>query len=316
MSRSALDCVQRGFLSLRANLGLVWMGVLQSFLFTALFLVSLLPPVLVVGGAALLSGDLSDPAAVEQWFLGLGPQVLARLPAFALGVVASLLIGLLAVVVWAWFQAGIMGVLLSAERQAHPEAGRRAGGWQWFRTFSLHEFSGWGARNLWPFFWFFHLMVTLWMGLSLVFVLLLGGAGAAFERWGGGAAFGFGCGGTIPLIFLVWVLLAWSLVAQPAVAMLSGAGRGSALGFRVVGRRLGAVSLVLFLVLVASVVLALFVSMGQMVGDLVLPSSSAIHVGVYLVTTVGQWLVGSFITVLALATFTALVAAEGEGTPK
>jgi len=316
MKRSAFDCLQRGFLSLRANSGLVWMGVLQSFLFTALFVLSLVPPVLVVGGSSLLSEDLSDPAVLEQWLLDLGAQVAARLPALALGLVASLLIGLLAVIVWAWFQGGIMGVLLAAEHQAHPEAGHRAGGWQWFRTFSLRELAGWGARNLWPFFWFFHVMITAWLGLSLVFVLLVGGAGAAFDRWGGGAAFGFGCGGTIPLLFLGWVLAAWSLVAQPAVALRGGAGRGSALGFQIIGRRLGASSLVLFLVLLASVVLALIVTMGQVTSDLFLPSSGWIHLGVYVLSTVAQWLVGSVLTVLALATYTALVAAEAEDVPR
>lgn len=317
MSRTALDCVQRGFLSLRANLGLVWMGVAQSLLFTFLFLLSLLPPVVVIGGVALLSEDFSDPAALERWLTDLGPQLAARLPAVALGLLASLLIGLLAVFVWAWFQGGILGVLLAAERQAHPEAGRRAGGWQWFRTFSFREFSGWGGRNLWPMFWFFHLMLTLWTLFAFGFVLLVGGAGFAYEQWGGGAAFGLGCGGMIPLLFLGWVLSAWTLVAQPAVAQPGlGAWRGSVFGFRVVGRRLGASSLILSLTILVSIVLALIVTMGQVTSDMVFASSPSIRLGVYVASTVVQWLVGSVVTIFAVAVSTALVVSETEGQPR
>ncbi|MGD2113493.1 MAG: hypothetical protein PVG07_00465 [Acidobacteriota bacterium] len=311
MTRSALDCFQRGVLSARANLGLVWMGLLQSLAVSVLFVASLVPPVLVLGGPALLDLDLSDPTALERWLGGLGATLAGRLPALALGLLASTLIGLLAVVVWGWFQGGIVGVLVAAERQAHPEAGRRSGGWRWFRTFSLQDFAGWGGRNLWRFFWWFHVMLTAWLAFSLLAVLLLAGAGVAWESWGGGAGFGLGCGGTFPLLFLFWVLAAWSFLSQPAVALPeNGAWSGSVRGFRILGRRLGAASFLLLTVLVLSFALGILGTMVRLGFDLVLPDRLSVQLGVLGVVAVLQSLVAVALNLFAYAAYAALVIPE------
>ena len=90
MKRSAIDCLRRAALSTRANAGLVLLALLQSFLFTVLFVVSLLPPVLVLGGMALLQGAWTAEA-LEEWLAGLADRarrqprapapLAARLPA-------------------------------------------------------------------------------------------------------------------------------------------------------------------------------------------------------------------------------------------
>ena len=56
MKRSALGCFQRGVLSTRANFGLVGMAVLQNFMVVVLFVVSVVPLFLVIGGMALFAG--------------------------------------------------------------------------------------------------------------------------------------------------------------------------------------------------------------------------------------------------------------------
>ncbi len=314
MTRSVLDCFHRGVLSTRANLGLIGMGLLQSVGVTLLFFASLLPPILVVGGSALLSEDLSDPAELERWLGGLGTELAGRVPALLLGIAASSLIGLGAVVLWAWFQGGIVGVLVGAERQAHPEAGRRSGGWQWFRTFSFQEFAGWGGRHLWRFFGWFHLMIAVWFVFSIVAILLLAGVGVAWERWGGGAGFGLGCGGSIPLFFLFWVLAAWSMLAQPAIAQPGeGAWSGSVLAFRILGQRLGAASLLLLFVLLLGVAFGLVFGMGRVALDLVLPRNLVVQAVVFAVSFVLQSLLGVAVNVFGLAAYAALVQAEAAG---
>jgi len=316
MKRSALACFQRGFLSARANSGLIWMAVAQNVSVTVLFFLSLLPPFLVLGGMALFSEDwsrLEDLSQVDAWISELPARLGGHLGALSLGVVASLLLGMLAVVVWAWFQAGLVGILLSGERQAHPEAHLRAGGWRWFKTFSLSDFAGWGGRHLWRFFWFFHVMITAWMLVALVAVLLMIGLGVAWQSWGGGAAVGLGCGGSIPLLFLFWVLAAWSLLAQPAVSLpRQGAVRGSLLGFHILGRRLGAASLLLLAMLVLSVLLAMILGLGRTAFDLLLARHWGLQMVVLGVSTVVQWVLASAINVWALAGCAALVAADPE----
>jgi hypothetical protein len=288
------------------------MGLLQSVVVSILFLGSLVPPVLVLGGVALLDVDFSDPAAVQLWLEGLGTELAGRLPALALSLLASMVIGMLAVVVWGWFQGGILGVLVAAERQAHPDAGRHSGGWQWFRTFSVRDFAGWGGRNMWRFFWWFHVMLTAWLVIMLVTVLLVVGAGVAWESWGGGAGFGLGCGGSIPLMFLFWVLAAWTFLSQAAVAMpeRGGAWKGSVLGFQVLGRRLGASSLLLLSLLVLSIVLGLASALAQLASDLVLPARFAVQAGAYVLTTFVQSLLAVAVNLFAYASYAALVMSE------
>jgi len=316
MKRTAIDCLRRAALSIRANFGLVWLRLLQELLFAVLFVASLVPPLVVLGGAALFEGEWSE-AALEGWIAGLGDQLAGVALPLTLAVLASLVIGLLVVMVWGWFEGGVLGVLVAAERQAVPGAEDRAGGWRWFRTFSLRDFSGWGGRYLWRFFWFFHLAFTVLLVLLLLMLLLVLGAVYGGESWGPGAAFGIGCGGALPLVFLFLVYALWFNVAQPAVALEeSGAVRGSSLGLRIVGRRLGASLLILLVAIVAAVGVGLFFSIGQWTAALFAQDSFTALITIYLVFGLLQMVVGAVVNLYVLAAYTSLVVAEAGGAPR
>lgn len=312
--RTAIDCLRRGFHSTRANWGLIPLKVLGDLLFTVLLVVSFLPPVLVLGGMALLEGGWSE-AALQDWIAGLPDELATRLAPLALAVLASLVLGLLAVAVWGWFEGGLLGVLVAAERQAHPRAHDQAGGWRWFRTFSLRDFSGWGGRYVWRFFWFFHLALTVSLVFLLLLALLVFGAVLGHEAWGSGAAFGIGCGGALPLLFLVLVYALWYTAAQPAVALEeSGPVRGSALALRVVGRRLGASFLILLVVFGIALVAWLVLFLVQMAAGIALEDRFAPWLVSYVVLSLLQMGVSAAISVYLLAAFGSLVVAEtGEG---
>lgn len=316
MRRTAVDCLRRGFLSSRANWGLVPMKLLQDLLLSVLLIASFVPPLLVLGGFVLLEGGFSE-AALQDWIAGLGDEIATRVVPLVLAVVASLVIGLLAVVVWAWFEGGMLGVLVAAERQALPRAEDAPGGWRWFRTFTLRDFSGWGGRYLWRYFWFFHLALTVSLVFAFLLALLLVGAVAGNERWGPGAAIGIGCGGALPLVFAVVVYALWFSAAQPAVALEgSGSVRGSALGLRVVGRRLGASLLIGLTFLVVLTVVYMVLALGNFAAELFLKSSVAAWLTVYLSVTLVQLAVSSALNVYLLAAFSSLVVAEAGGEPQ
>lgn len=308
--RTAFECLHRGLLSTRANWGLIPLGILQNVLFTLLSVLSLLPPFLVLGGMALLERDWSG-AAFEDWLAGLDEMVAGALVPLALAVLASLLVGLLAVAVWGWFQGGIVGVLLAAERQALPGAQGRAGGWRWFRTFSMGDFAGWGGRHVWRFFWLFHLSLAVVLVFGLLAVLLILGAVYGQEAWGGGAALGIGCGGALPLLFGLLVYVLWYAAAQPAVA-LEGSGplRGAVLGLRVVGRRLGASLILGVVVLGLSFAVGMILAMGQLALDVLLRDRFAVWLAAYGLLSLVQWFLTVALTVYGLASFASLVSAE------
>jgi len=316
MQRTSIDCLRRGFHSTRANWGLIPLKFLGDLLFAVLLIASFLPPILVLGGMALFEGGWSE-AAIEEWILGLPDELYVVLGPLLLAVLGSLVLGLLAVVVWGWFQGGLLGVLVSAERQAHPRAQDQPGGWRWFRTFSLRDFSGWGGRYVWRFFWFFHLALTVSLVFLLLLFLLVFGAVFGNEAWGPGAAVGIGCGGALPLLFLVLVYALWYTAAQPAVALEgSGPVRGSKIALRVVGRRLGASFLILLVVIAFSLVLGMGFTLVQTAFSLVLEERFVAWVVTYVLLYLVQMAVSSALSVYFLAAFGALVVAEAPEAPR
>jgi len=311
MQRSAIDCLRRAALSTRANAGLVLLALLQTFLFTLLFVLSLLPLGAVLGGTDLLSRDWTV-GAIEEWLAGLesGAALPGMVPVL-LALLASTLVGLLAVLVWGWFQGGMLGVLVAAERQVPHGAENRAGAWRWFRTFSLRDFAGWGGRYMWRFFWFFHLTATVCLLLVLVAALIAVAAGAGYQTWGGPAAYGIGCGASLPFLFAAAVYVLWNLVAQPAVALPeSGTARGARMGLKTVGRRPGAVLLVFLSFLVVSILAWIGISVVQMAAGVVVPDDTLSWVLVYVFFSLIQWLASSLLTVYANAGYASLVVAE------
>lgn len=251
IERSGFTCLRRAALSLRANPGLVPLVVLQSLVVALLFIASLVPPFLVLDGVDLITNGLSE-SAVEAWVEGLPGALAAQPGAVALAVLGSFVLGLVAVLAWGWFQGGLYGTLVAAEHQALPDAQDRSGGTAWFRTFGMREFAGWGGRSAWRYFWFFHLLLTVGLLLFLLVALVVFGVVLGYDTWGAGAAYGIGCGASLPLLFVFVVWGFWWAAAQPFLVLPEvGVGRATRAGLRLVGRRPGAmllIALVLFVI--------------------------------------------------------------------
>jgi hypothetical protein len=307
--RSAVDCLRRAGLSLRANWVLVPLALLQGLCTLLLFLLSLLPPFLVLGGRALLDVDWTVEGA-EIWLRQLLAAASSQPLALTLALVASLVVGTLAMIVWAWFEGGIYGVLVAAERQALPDAQDRAGGVAWFAATTGRDFAGWGGLYMWRYFWWLQIGLAFALGLLLLYTLIALGAVLGYEAWGGAAAYGIGCGGALPFLFALFVLVLWNQTSPPAVALPeSGAARGTGAGFRLIGRRPGAVLLVFLCWLVLFVVVAILfwvfdLAFGLGTGSLVQVSAMGLVLGLV------EWLVNACIGVFGRAAFTSLVAAE------
>lgn len=318
MKRSAFDCLRRGVANLRANWELVplrWAGMLAVGL---LVLSGLLPPLLVLGAGLFREGfrglAARNPDAWAQLATRLGDRLPAVVPAFAVALVGTLALWLFACVAFCYLQAGIFGVLTAAERQALPGADRP----EWFRTFSLGNFLGWGGRYMWRFFGFAGLFGAVWIGVLLAFILwafLMVGGG---ERWGRPAALGIGCGGLVPLVFLVVVVALWGMVSQADLAREgSGVWSAAANGLRVLGGRFGAVFFLFLLFFACAIVLAL---LGLVLGLVVSLALARAPLGLSLVLRFAwsalQSLVGSALALALAAALVALVQGELPRAPR
>jgi hypothetical protein len=246
---SALDCLRRGWTNLSANWELVLLQWLEWLLLALLMALGLFLPLLILG--ANLMGEGSAARRAEA----LARRLADLSPALLLALVAMLAVWLASLLLHCYFQAGAYGVLASADRQALPGPRRRR---EFFRTFSLRDFLGWGGLYMWRF-----LGVLLLFG---VFTFLLGGAvllwmiflGVGGAQWGSPAALGIGCGGALPMGFLALVLGLWVHLAQADLARDGSSVRAaSRRGIAVLGRRLGTVTALFLLTLVAALALAI-----------------------------------------------------------
>jgi hypothetical protein len=307
--RSAVDCLRRAGLSLRANWALLPLTLLQELCTLLLFLLSLLPPFLVLGGRSLLDVEWTVEG-VQLWLQKLFAAASSQPLALTLSLVASMVVGTLAMIVWAWFEGGIYGVLLAAERQALPDAQNRSGGVAWFSAMTGRDFAGWGGLYMWRYFWWLQIGLAFALGLLLLYVLIVLGAAFGYEAWGGAAAYGIGCGAALPFFFCLLVLVLWSQTSPPAVALPeSGAVRATGAGFRLIGRRPGAV----LLIFVCWVVLFVVVFTLFWVLDLVLGLGDSTFLTVTAVSLflgLVEWLVNACIGLYGRAAYTSLVAAE------
>ena len=253
MRLGAVEGLQRSILILRANWELIPLVWLQTVLAVALSLGSLVPFYFVLD--VRLPDVSATPEESTAWLLDSLQHVSEQVasPAFWLAVVSSSAVALALFACYSFFQAGVFGVLTTADRQA-PADGR--GEAAWFRTYSWAEFQGRGGRHLWPFFWLFNLVLLFWLLLLLLTSLAFVIAALAAGGGGLGAGLAIGCASLFPLGFLFILLLFWSLFAQAVVAADDcGAWRGLKVGLRIMVRRLGAV--VLLFVVMAFVSLAI-----------------------------------------------------------
>jgi hypothetical protein len=246
----AFAALRRGWNNLRANWQLLPLQWLFGIAFGIAIVVSLLPLVFAVGWSVFADAP-TRPEEWSEWLGALPEQVRSRLVPILLGALASMALGTAAILLWAFPAAGTYGVLWQGE------GAPRDGAWAAFRRFRWADFAEWGRRRMWTYFWLFHLFVTLALLLVAFWALLVIGAAAAFQSHGGFAAFGVGCGGALPLLFLGLVASLWfqtSLVeaARPGVGALA----ASNAGLKLLTARPAAIFLFFVLQLVAGVALA------------------------------------------------------------
>jgi hypothetical protein len=246
MRLSAAGCLRRGWTNLSANWELVLLQWLQAFAVTALMVLGAFFSLLIVG-ANLLRADWSSVHEIQQQMRRLSPALLLALAALLAVWLSSLLLH-------CYFQAGTFGILTAADRQALPGARRSR---DFFRTFSLRDFLGWGGRYVWRFFGVLVVFGILLFGLGGAALLWLLSTAAGGVQWGSPAALGIGCGGALPLGFLGLTAGLWLHLAQADLARDgSGVRAASRRGLAVLGRRLGAVTALFLLTLAAALALA------------------------------------------------------------
>lgn len=314
---SAFDCVLRGCYSLRANWQLVPVVWLQQVSMLALLIASAVAFVLPLGFGSLSLEGLEQMTAQEAE--GLVLDLLSRpatlLVPLLVGFLASSVVTLLAGLVYSWFQGGVMAVLLAADRQALPGPPRD---WRLFRTWDRRSFAGWGARLMWRFFWLINLYLVGILLVTLLWMLVIVFAVWGNEAWGGPAAVGIGCGGSLPLVFLIVVLAFWYLLAQAELPREGRTVRGaSRRALDLLGRRLGAVLLIAVIFMGASLVLNLgFSAAMSPISFLLLPSLLEEQLGVYcfgqLVLYAVQLIVGAVLSIAFYGAMVALVQSEAQ----
>ncbi len=246
MRLSAAGCLRRGWTNLSANWELVLLQWLQSFAVMTLMALGAFLSLLIVG-ANLPRTDWSTLHELQRQVSRLSPALLLALAALLAAWLSSLLLH-------CYFQAGTFGILTAADRQALPGARRDR---DFFRTFSLRDFLGWGGRYVWRFFGVIAVFGVLLFGLGGAALLWLLSTAVGGGQWGWGAAAGIGFGGALPLGFLALVTGFWFHLAQADLARDgSGVRAASRRGLAVLGRRLGAVIALFLLTLVATLALA------------------------------------------------------------
>ena len=315
MSLTARAAVEHGLLSLRANWELIVVVWLRSLLVFGLVVLGLLPPMWVLGERNLAGALAMDAAAWSRWsatatkqFLAFQEQMLAPM---LMAVVVTLLIWMLAFVVYCHLQGGILGTLVAADRQCASGIPRR---WELFRTFSLRRLVGWGQRHVWRYFWLLNLLLALYFVWMLLAACLVGLAVFASQRWGEPAAFGVGCGGGLPLLLGLLVLGLGSNLAQVALPSAEATVWSSLRrALKVLGERLGAVILLTILWILAAITVGIVLAMTSFLIGLLVGDEPSLRVALQLATTLVQWLIGSVWTVVYLAALVALVQRQPGG---
>ncbi|HYX23948.1 MAG TPA: hypothetical protein VFC23_07325 [Thermoanaerobaculia bacterium] len=304
MRLSAADCLRRGWTNLAANWELVLLQWLESLLVAVLLVLSVALPVATLGADALLAGR-SAARVLDVAGARLGQLS----PAVMLAGVAMVAVWLLSLLVHCWFQAGAYGVLAAADRQALPGPGRHR---LLFRTFSLRDFAGWGGLYLWR---FFRLLVLFWalaLPLGIAVLVWLVSLGVGGEVWGQRAVLGMGCGGALPLGFLFLVAGLWSHVARADLAREgSGVRVAARRGLAVLGRRLGAVVVLVLPVAAAGLGLALVFVPVSALPELLLVGAPRLRVLVRVVLFLLQGLPSALLAMVLASSLVALVRSEG-----
>jgi hypothetical protein len=310
MRLTGIDSLQRGLTNLLANWQLVIAHFAQTVLVSLLMVAGLVPLVLVVGvgslraffGTGLDSGgpplDVLDDL-VSRMAESTGSLLLAILVALCVWTVALL--------VFAYFQAGIFGVLAGAERQsALPRAPREA-----FRSFSIAIFRHSADELTWRFFW----LINLFMVIVSLPLAALGGVvmmtvwlATSESFW---ATFATGClGGAVVALLAVATSLWWQLAMAAAASGPLGLWQAVGMGWSVLVRRVGAVLVLMLLAVVVGITAAVvFIPLGLVV-EVAMRDSLWGYFVAQVAMTVCQSLFSAVVSVALAGSLVALVRGE------
>ena len=310
MRLSGIDSLQRGISNLLANWELALMSLAQTFLVSVLVVAGSVPIVLAVGVGplrALFEADFDHERPPIEAIEQLTESILESSGQLLLATLVAAVVWTVALVVLAYFQAGVFGILAESDRRApHPNAKRHT-----FRVFSLARFRASADAFMWRFFW----LINLFMVFALV-PLLIFGAGAVLAVWlatsgSVGGAMATGCLGTVAVIATSFLCsLWWQLSMAAAVAGPSAVWKSIGQGFTVLLRRFGAVLVLVLLAIVAGMTIAIvFVPLG-IVAEVISRDSLLSYIAAQVIMTIVQSL---FSAVIGIAFSGALVAlARGE----
>jgi len=310
MRLTAIDSLQRGLTNLLANWQLVIMHFAQTLLVSLLLVAGVVPIVLVLGVGTFR-------AVLGTGFDGGGPpldaldDLMARMVEstgpLLLATLAALCVWTVALLVFAYFQAGIFGVLAEAERKsALPRAPRVA-----FRSFSFALFRRSTDEFTWRFFW----LVNLFMVIASIPMVVFGGvvmmAVGLATRESLGAAFATGClGGAAVVLLAVASSLWWQLAMAAAASGPLGLWQAVGRGWSVLLRRMGAVLVLVLLAIVVGITMAVvFVPLGLVI-EVVVRDSLWGYVTAQVAMTFCQSLLSAVLSVAFAGALVALVRGE------
>ena len=276
-SREVTACLAAGWQSLRTHRRLVALLWLETLLMVLLTLAGLALPLAAVGFEPVGVLAAADVQLVQEWLLWLAEDAVWSdfVPSSPDLVAALVGLGLLwtaALFVYCWFQAGLYGVLVEEARGA-PAGGTAEG----TDVLDLRRFAEHGRRHLWRFFGLLHLFVLYLTGVMFLWLWVVVLAVWGWAAWGGLALLGIGCGGMLPVGFLVACLSLWFLLARAEVARPdSGVRAAGRRAWAVLRRRPGAVAALGLLFLALGVVASGLLAPGSvLVGRMLEPWSGA-----------------------------------------
>jgi len=304
---SALDALARGIANVRANRELVAIQVASGLLLAAAIVVPLLL-FLDRLGVPLSVFTANDPEALRQAFASVHLELDQLASLLGLGLLLFVVVGTLVFLVYCWFQAGTLAVLLAGESQAPLS---RLASPAVFRTFSWAGFFGWASRFGLRIFWInnlFLIFLTVVLGIFTLPLVLVGRLAA-----GSGAvvACAAGCGMALPLGFVALVLVLAMIVAQ-ICAVEDGATVRSATkqAFSIAGSRLGGLLLLYILLIAGSLAVTIFFGGVGLVVKLALARSGMFQTVLSTGLGIVEFVVSAGLTLAMTAAIVALVRGE------
>lgn len=245
-----LECLTLGARSLRAHPWLILAAWAEMVLVTALTVIGGALPMAAVGFDR-VNAVLFDPGELQRLLLWLAEEArwtdfIPRSPEMIAAWVGLLVAWTLALFAWCWFEAGIYGVLVTAERRdAAGDAGEL--GWSHLRRAAREAF--------WRMFGLLHAFVLYLLVVQLLWTWIVWLAVRGWEVWGTGAMLAIGCGGTLPLVLAAVVLGLWFLLARVEVVRAGVTlGQAQRRSWRLLQHRWGAVLVLAILFAVGALI--------------------------------------------------------------